>query len=136
MRLFFVVGLTCLAGIAAAAERRQRPNVVLFLVDDLGYGDLAAHGNPHVKTPHVDKFLRDGVEFPRFYVSPVCHPTRASLLTGRYTARTFQKVSYHMDPAEVTVAETLQRPATRPACLGNGIWAKGRTNAPAPAGFR
>ena len=90
----------------------RRPSIVLFLVDDLGYGDVACHGNPHVKTPHVDAFARAAVEFTRFHVSPVCSPTRASLMTGRYNFRTgvadvFGKATV-MDSAEVTIAERLR----------------------------
>jgi hypothetical protein len=82
--------LAPLAGIGAAetAQKRGQPNVVLFLVDDLGYGDLACHGNPHVKTPQIDAFAGQATELTQFHVSPVCSPTRASLMTGRYNFRT------------------------------------------------
>jgi arylsulfatase A-like enzyme len=88
------------------------------LADDLGYGDLAVHGNPHTRTPQLDKFAREGVEFSHFYVSPICSPTRASLLTGRYTARTFREVSYRMSADEVTVAEQLRAAGYRSGMFG------------------
>lgn len=108
---------------AHADTRAAKPNVVLFLADDAGYGDLASHGNPHVKTPHLDTFARDAVEFTGFHVSPVCSPTRASLMTGRYNFRTgvcdvFGK-GCQMDPGEVTVAEAL-----RAAGYATGIFGK------------
>lgn len=64
------------------------PNVLLIVADDLGYGDLGIHGNDTVRTPYLDSFFREGVEFDRFYVSPLGMSTRASLLTGRYAPRT------------------------------------------------
>ena len=90
----------------------RRPNVVLVLIDDQGFGDLGYHDNPYVKTPHMDSFARAAVEFTQFYVSPVCSPTRASLMTGRYNFRTgvcdvFGK-GCQMDPGETTLAEALQ----------------------------
>ncbi len=95
-------------GIATAA----RPNVLVILTDDQGYGDLSSHGSPHLKTPSMDRIGREGVRLDRFYVSPVCAPTRASLLTGRYHLRTgvygVTRREEVMDPAEVTVAELLQ----------------------------
>jgi arylsulfatase A-like enzyme len=96
---------------ACASLPDRRPNVVVFLADDLGYGDLACHGNPHVKTPQLDTFAREAVEFTQFHVSPVCSPTRASLLTGRYNFRTgiadvFGQAA-NMDPKETTVAQVL-----------------------------
>ena len=101
-----------LGAVPARTEARPpvagRPNIVLFLADDLGYAELACHGHPRVKTPHLDAFARDAVELTRFHVSPICSPTRASLLTGRYSARTFADVAYHMHPAEVTMAEMLR----------------------------
>jgi arylsulfatase A-like enzyme len=114
-----------LVGQVAAAEASVagRPNVVLFLVDDLGYGDLACHGNPHVKTPQIDAFGREAVEFTRFHVSPVCSPTRASLLTGRYNFRTGVADVFgpatQMDGSEVTLAERL-----RAAGYATGLFGK------------
>jgi arylsulfatase A-like enzyme len=70
-----------------AATPTRRPNVLLIMTDDQGYGDLSCHGNPHLKTPNLDRLAGEGVEFTRFTVSPVCAPTRASLLTGRYHLR-------------------------------------------------
>ena len=66
-----------------------RPNVLVFLADDLGYGDLAVYGNPDVKTPHLDRLAREGVRLDQHYSgSPLCAPARAALLTGRYNHRT------------------------------------------------
>ncbi|WP_375584571.1 arylsulfatase [Cyclobacterium xiamenense] len=63
------------------------PNVILILTDDQGYGDIAAHGNPYLKTPHLDQLYRESVRFTNFHVDPSCSPTRAALLTGRYSSR-------------------------------------------------
>ena len=73
------------ASIVAAAA--PPPNVVVVLTDDQGYGDFGVHGNPHVRTPHLDRFASEGIRLTRFYSSPVCAPTRASLMTGRYYYR-------------------------------------------------
>ena len=64
-----------------------RPNVVIFLSDDQGWGDLSLNGNRTLRTPHIDQIGRQGAQFSRFYVQPVCSPTRAELLTGRYHPR-------------------------------------------------
>ena len=64
------------------------PNLILIMTDDQGFGDLAIHGNPIVKTPNLDQLASESTQFERFYVSPLCAPTRASLLTGRYHLRT------------------------------------------------
>lgn len=75
----------CLAPFASAADK---PNVVLIMTDDQGYGDLACHGNPMLKTPNLDTLHRDSVRFTDFHVSSFCTPTRAALMTGRYPGRT------------------------------------------------
>jgi arylsulfatase A-like enzyme len=76
------------AGAAAAATDRDRPNLVLILADDLGYGDLACFGHPLVKTPNLDRLAQRGVRLTNFYAdAPVCSPTRAALLTGRVPQR-------------------------------------------------
>jgi len=72
----------------AAPVNRAKPNIVLFLADDLGYGELGCQGNPEIPTPNIDSLARDGIRFTDAYVgSPYCSPSRAGLLTGRYQTR-------------------------------------------------
>src|SRR3954463_1230772 len=89
MRQFFLallVALVPMAGWAQQSAARQ-PNVIVFLSDDQGWGDLSVHGNTNLSTPNIDSLAKDGARFDRFYVCPVCSPTRAELLTGRYHPR-------------------------------------------------
>ncbi len=90
-----------------------RPNVILIMTDDLGYGDLGVTGNPIVRTPNIDQLASESASVERFYVSPVCAPTRACLMTGRYNYRTRAIDTYigraMMEPEEVTIAEVLQQ---------------------------
>lgn len=76
------------SGAVALADVASRPNVVVFLSDDAGWGDFSRNGNTSVSTPRIDSLARDGVTLDRFYVCPVCAPTRAEFLTGRYYPRT------------------------------------------------
>jgi arylsulfatase A-like enzyme len=74
--------------LAAAQPAAPRPNVVLVIADDLGYGDLGSYGAPDIATPHLDRLAREGVRLTDFYANaPVCTPTRAALITGRYQQR-------------------------------------------------
>jgi len=73
---------------AALAESVKRPNVVVIMTDDQGYGDLSMHGNPTLKTPNLDALGAESVRFTEFHVAPFCTPTRAALMTGRYPGRT------------------------------------------------
>lgn len=116
-----------LAGAAPApffvrASQARQPNLVLIITDDQGYGDLSIHGNPHLKTPHIDGIAAEGVRFTQFQVSPVCSPTRASLMTGRYNYRTGVVDTYlgrsMMYPDEVTIAEILGRNGYRTGLFG------------------
>ena len=88
------------------------PNVIIIITDDQGYGDLSFTGNPHIKTPRIDKFASESVRFNNFYVSPVSAPTRSSLMTGRYSLRTGVHDTYNggaiMSADEVTIAEMLK----------------------------
>ncbi len=70
-----------------APARSRRPNVVVILADDQGWGDLSINGNSNLSTPHIDSLAREGALFDRFFVCAVCAPTRAEFLTGRYHAR-------------------------------------------------
>jgi arylsulfatase A-like enzyme len=71
----------------ATAQLARRPNVIIFLADDSGWGDYSIHGNRNLSTPRIDSIARDGALFDRFFVCPVCAPTRAEFLTGRYHPR-------------------------------------------------
>ncbi|MBM3798185.1 MAG: arylsulfatase [Acidobacteria bacterium] len=73
---------------APAQAPRQRPNVLLVITDDQGYGDLACHGNPVIETPSLDALHARSIRFTNFHVSPTCAPTRSALLTGRYSNST------------------------------------------------
>jgi len=97
-------------GVGAAA---RPPNVVLFVADDQGWGDLGVSGNANVRTPHIDRLAARGASFERFFVSPVCSPTRAELLTGRYHPRSgvygTSAGGERMDLDETTLADAFRR---------------------------
>ena len=83
--LYFV---TCLIGCSATTADKDLPNFIVIFCDDLGYGDLTSFGNPSIKTPHLDMMAGEGQKWTQFYVAdPVCTPSRAALLTGRYPIR-------------------------------------------------
>lgn len=95
------------------SEKKSHPNVIIIMTDDQGYGDLGITGNPHVKTTAIDAFASKSVRFNNFYVSPVCAPTRSSLMTGRFSLRTGIRDTYNggaiMASNEVTIAEMLKQ---------------------------
>ena len=97
--------------VAAASKASSRPNVLIFLTDDQGFGDLGYHGNPKVVTPTMDSFARQSIELTQFYACPVCSPSRAALMTGRYPFRTGVTdvfgTAYNMRLEEVTLAEAM-----------------------------
>ena len=68
---------------SGALRAADRPNVILVMTDDKGYGDLSCHGNPVLKTPHLDRLHAESVRFTDFHVAPMCTPTRGQLMTGR-----------------------------------------------------
>ncbi|RYF92545.1 MAG: N-acetylgalactosamine 6-sulfate sulfatase, partial [Chitinophagaceae bacterium] len=82
----FLVGFALIFHFFAFAQKQ--PNVVLILSDDQGWGDLSLHGNRWLETPHLDRLAKSGKEFTHCYVSPLCAPSRASILTGRYHLNT------------------------------------------------
>jgi len=75
------------ASASAQGGPAGKPNVVLIITDDVGYGDLGSYGATDVRTPHIDRLAREGTRFTDFYAAPTCSPTRASLITGRYYQR-------------------------------------------------
>lgn len=121
--MFFRIILAGLAVLSVARAADSRPNIILIMTDDQGYGDLGITGNPVLETPHIDALARGGATMKNFYVSPVCSPTRAHLMTGRYAYRTRALDTFKgrsmMEPTEVTVAEVL-----RAAGYATGIFGK------------
>ena len=93
-------------------KQDRKPNVILIITDDQGFGDLGFNGNPHIITPVLDELASNSMRFNNFHVSPVCAPTRSSLLTGRYSLRTGVTDTYNggamMSNDEITLAEILK----------------------------
>ena len=90
-----------------------KSNVVVFLTDDQGWGDLSLNGNTNLSTPNIDSLGKNGASFDRFYVCPVCSPTRAEFLTGRHHVRSgvysTSAGGERMDLDETTVADLFQK---------------------------
>jgi arylsulfatase A-like enzyme len=115
--------LGCISsGLPTGYSAEPHPNVVILLADDAGWGDYSSSGNPYVKTPHTDSLARDGVSLTNFYVCPVCSPTRAEFLTGRYAFRTgVQGVSSgeeRLNGSETTIAQHFQKSGYRTGLFG------------------
>jgi len=92
MRRILVVALLALVAFPLLAQAQvlnaQRPNVVLIITDDVGYGDFGSYGAPDIKTPNIDSLASDGVRLTDFYANgPTCSPTRTGLISGRYQQR-------------------------------------------------
>ena len=106
----------------ALAQDANQPNVIIIMTDDQGYGDFGITGNGIMETPTINRFASQAVRFDRFYVSPVCAPTRAALLTGRYYLRTgvsgVTRRDEVMNSEEVTIAEYLKEAGYATGCFG------------------
>ena len=123
MKNKYWIALIVLAALVGC-EKPIQPNVILIMTDDQGYGDLGITGNPNIHTPTVDdKFANKSIQFNNFFVSPVCAPTRSSLMTGRYSLRTGVRDTYNggaiMSNNETTIAEILKE-----ANYATGIFGK------------
>ncbi|MEX0685667.1 MAG: sulfatase-like hydrolase/transferase [Balneolales bacterium] len=97
----------------------EQPNIIFFMTDDQGYADVGYLGHPVVKTPYIDEMARSGLRLDRFYASPVCSPTRASVLTGRYPTRTGTLTWGHaLRPQEQTVISHLKEAGYQTGLFG------------------
>jgi len=108
----------------------DKPNVIIVLTDDQGYGDMSCHGNPVLRTPNIDQLSRDGVRFSQFFVSPLCQPTRASLMTGRNKV-----VGRRIEPNEQTLPQMFQRGGYATAIFGKWHLGEYRPFRPVDKGF-
>ncbi len=128
-----------LAALFVSAAVAAPPNVVLIMTDDQGYGDIAVHGNPILRTPSLDRLHSQSVRFTDFHVSPFCTPTRAALMTGRYAARTGAYRTSHgrtsMHPREVTMAEVFRASGYQTAMFGKWHLGDNYPSRPIDQGF-
>ena len=122
------------SSIAHARESDDRPNIIVFFLDDSGYGDYAHNGNPTIRTPNISRLAQDGMNFTQFYVtSPACSASRYSLLTGRYPGRSGLGLwvigpgaKQHLHPREITLAEGLKTQGYKTGIFGK--WHLGNPN--------
>jgi arylsulfatase A len=128
-----LLGFSSVGAVARSASLPERPNIIVILCDDLGYGDLACYGHPHIRTPHLDKMASEGIRFTDFYsAAPVCSPSRVGLLTGRSPNRAGvydwipparnskpdRRHEVHMRSSEVTIAQVLKQAGYATAMAG------------------
>ncbi len=136
---FFCLLFCSIFLINSTQKRTKLPNVLIILTDDQGYGDFGIHGNQFVETPVLDKLARESAQFERFYVSPLCAPTRASLLTGRYHLRTgtvsVSRGLEIMREKEVTLAEIFKSNGYKTGIFGKWHNGKHFPNNPNGQGF-
>ena len=125
-----------LACLPLHAKEGKRPNLVVVLCDDLGYGDLACYGHPKIKTPYLDQMAKEGIRFTDFYsTAPVCSPSRVGLLTGRSPNRAgvYDWIpggrSVHMRASEVTIPQLLKK-AGYATCMSGKWHCNGKFNSP------
>src|SRR5689334_23806730 len=111
------------SGLPLAAAEPSRPNIVIIMADDVGYGDFSCHGNPIIRTPSIDALSRESVRFTDFHVSPTCAPTRAALMTGRHEFK--NGVTHTINERErLTLKATTIAQALKTAGYRTGIFGK------------
>jgi arylsulfatase A-like enzyme len=125
--LRFLLCLALLGPCPASAALPERPNILLILADDLGYGDLGCYGQEKIKTPHLDRMAAEGLRFTQFYAgSTVCAPSRSVLMTGQHTGRTTVRgnagkgnpAAQTLREGEITVPALLKAAGYRTGLIG------------------
>lgn len=119
-----------------AQTKSSKPNIILIMADDLGYGDLGCYGQERIQTPHIDALAKNGMRFTSYYAgSTVCAPSREALLTGMHTGHTYVRGNFLTDEQEdltmpeskVTIAEIVKKAGYRTGLIGKwGLGGEGR----------
>ena len=126
-RLVLWACLAALVAESAAAQPAARPNIILIVADDLGYGDLGSYGQTIIQTPNLDRLAAEGLRFTQFYAgSTVCAPSRSVLMTGRHTGHTRVRgnagagnyASQTLTSGDTTVARVLKDAGYTTALIG------------------
>ncbi|TMM55763.1 arylsulfatase [Maribacter algarum] len=121
-------------------QAQDRPNIILMMSDDQGYGDIGAHGNPYLKTPNIEAIGEEGVEMTHFFAYPNCSASRAAILTGRYPYRTgvtaVTQVDHFMNTQETTIAEILSDNGYRTGIFGKWHLGDNAPMRPTDQGFQ
>lgn len=122
MKISFIAGLSLLSILYLGLRASEKPNVILIMSDDQAWGDFETNGNNIIDTPNLNKIASEGVQFDRFYVAPMCAPTRASLLTGRYNLRCgtswVGRRTEMLALNEVTIADIFKKAGYKTGCFG------------------
>ena len=127
-RYFFI--LLCLITLAISASADERPNIILFIADDMAWNDCGAYGHPHIKTPHLDQLAKDGLRVDNAMLTcSSCSPSRASIITGRYPHNTGAHQLHIPLPGEqITFVEKLKESGYYTASAGK--WHLGNETVP------
>lgn len=129
-----------LLSVGSALNAQDRPNIIIMMSDDQGYGDIGAHGNPYLKTPNMEAIGEQGIEMTHFFAYPNCSASRAALLTGRYPYRTgvtaVTQVDHFMNTEETTIAEILGGNGYRTGIFGKWHLGDNAPMRPTDQGFQ
>jgi len=144
-RILTIIVFILLSTFLSSAENKEHPNIIVILVDDLGYSDLSCQGGTDIHTPNIDKLFEKGLKFKQFYANcTVCSPTRASLLTGRYSdlvgvpgvIRTNESNSWgYLKEDAVTLPDMLKKAGYKTAIIGKWHLGLNSPNLPNERGF-
>ncbi|MBC7352361.1 MAG: sulfatase [Thermogutta sp.] len=122
--IVLAIGLFCVSAVSLAADKTAaKPNFIIILTDDQGYGDLGCFGSPNIRTPRLDQMAREGMRFTSFYAQTVCGPSRAALMTGCYPLRVARQgdpdsIHPQLHSEEITIAEVLKTRGYVTAAIG------------------
>ncbi|HJN10326.1 MAG TPA: sulfatase-like hydrolase/transferase [Pirellulaceae bacterium] len=123
-----------------SSSSAKQPNVIVIMTDDQGYGDMACHGNPWLKTPNLDRLAAESIQLEDYHVDPVCTPTRAALMTGRYSSRvgawTVTEGRQLLNSDEVTMADVFAASGYRTGMFGKWHLGDSWPYAPGARGFQ
>ncbi len=121
-------------------QAQNKPNIIIMMTDDQGYGDLGSHGNPYLKTPNMESIGKEGIEMTHFFAYPNCSASRAAVLTGRYPYRTgvtaVTQVDHFMNSSEKTLAEILSDNGYRTGIFGKWHLGDNHPMRPIDQGFQ